>query len=138
MSMYGIALLPLMELVNEGVLRKWYADDGNVAGSIESLRNLFGKLKLHGPASYNITECHIITKDSSLDKAKVELVGGHRILGSVIGSSEACHTFQSSKLTEYANIVKKLASHAKKSPQKVSCIYKRSSTQTNFPVKNNT
>ena len=127
MSMYGIALLPLMDLVNEGVFQKWYADDGNVAGSIESLRNLFGKFKLHGPAfHYNITKCHLITKDSSLDIVKdlfkgedVELVGGHRVLGSAIESSEACHVFQSSKLTEYANIVNKLASHAKKSPQNV-------------------
>ena len=46
-------------------------------------------------------------------------MGGHRVLGSVIGSSEACHAFQSSKLTEYTNIVNKLASHAKKSPQNV-------------------
>ena len=128
MSMYGIALLPLMDLVNEeGVLQKWYADDGNVAGSIESLRNLFEKLKLDGPAfGYNINKCHLITKDSSLGKAKdlfkdedVELVAGHRVLGSVIGSPEACHAFQSSKLTEYTNIVNKLASHAKKSPQNV-------------------
>ena len=126
--MYGIALLPLMDLVNEeGVLQKWYADAGNAAGSIESLRNLFEKLKLHGPAfGYNVTNCHLITKDSSLDKAKdlfkdenVELVGGHCILGSDIGLSEACHAFQSSKLTEYADIVNRLASHAKKSPQNV-------------------
>ena len=44
---------------------------------------------------------------------------GHRILGSVIGPSEACHAFQSSILTEYVDIVNKLASHAKKSPQNV-------------------
>ena len=127
MSMYGIAFLPLMDLVKEkGVLQKWYADD--VAGSIDSLRNLFRTLKLHGPAiGYNITKCHLITKDSSLNKAKellkgqdVELVGGHRLLaGSAIGSPEACHAFQSSKLTDNANIVNKLASHAKKSPQNV-------------------
>ena len=128
MSMYDIALLPLLDLVNEeGVLQKWYADVGNVAGSTELLRNLFEMLKLHVPAfGYNITKCHLITKDSSLDKAKnplkgedVELVGGHRVLGSAIESSEACHAFQSSKLTEYANILNKLASHAKKSPQNV-------------------
>ena len=117
-----------MDLVNEeGVLEKWYADDSNVAGSIELLRNLVRKLKLHGPAfGYNIIKCHLITQDSSLDKAKdlfkdedVELVGRHRILGSVNGSSEACHAFQSSKLTDYANIVNTLASHAKKSPRNV-------------------
>ena len=70
--MYGIVLLRLMDLVNEeGVVQKWYADDGYVAGSIESLRILSGKFKLHGPAfGYNITKCHLITKDSSLDKAK--------------------------------------------------------------------
>ena len=127
MSMNGIALLPLMVLVNEeGVLQKRYADDGKVAGIIELLRNL-EKLKLHDPAfGYNITKCYLITKDSSLDKAKdlfkgedIDLVGGDCILGSSIESSEACHAFQSSKFTEYAKIVSKLASHAKTSPQKV-------------------
>ena len=118
MSIYGFVLLPLMDLVNEGVLQKWYADDGNVAGSIKSLQNCFGKMKLHAPAfGYKITKCYLISKDSSLDKAKDlfrneddELVGGHRMLGSIIGSSQACHAFQSSKFTEYANIVSKLAS----------------------------
>ena len=146
-SMYGLALLQLMDLVNEKrVFRKWYADDGNVAGSIESLRNLFEKLKLHGLAfAYNITKCHIITNDYSLEKSKdffkdedVELVGGHRIQGSVIASSDACHAFQSSKLPEYANIVYKLASHEKDTTECLSCIYKKRLTQTHIPVKINT
>ena len=64
MSMYGIAILPLMDLVNEGVLPKWYADNCNVAGSIRSLRNLFGKMELHGPASL----------DKAKDLFKVEYV----------------------------------------------------------------
>ena len=144
MSMYGIALLPLTDLVNEeGVLQKWYADDGDVANSIESLRNLLGKLKLHGPAfRYSITKCHLIAKESSLDKAKdllkdevVELVGGHCILWSVgphIGSSEACHVFQSSKLTEYANIVNKLR-HVRKSHHRMSIMHLQKVFSTRSP-----
>ena len=35
MSIYNMAVLPLMDLVNEeGVLQKWCADNCNVAGSI--------------------------------------------------------------------------------------------------------
>ena len=39
MKMYGIAKLPLMERVREiDVMQKWYAEDGNAAGSIDNLK----------------------------------------------------------------------------------------------------
>ena len=131
MSMYGIALLPLMDLVNEGVLQIWYADDGNAAGSIESLRNLFGELPLRGPAfGYNISKWHLITKVSSLDKAKdlfkdevVELIGGLRILRSVIGSSEPCHAFQSSTHRVREHCQQTCVTYEKVTTDCLTCIY---------------
>ena len=45
MAMYGIALLPLIEMTkNINVLQKWFADDGNAAGSLESLKDLYNCL----------------------------------------------------------------------------------------------
>ena len=49
----------------------------------------------------------------------VELVDGHRVLGSVIGSSSACEKFKVEKATELSTLLNKLATHAKKSPQNV-------------------
>ena len=128
MSMSGLALLPLMDILEDAhVTQKWYADDGNAVGKLEALRTLHDKLEEHGHAfGYNITKCHLITKSEYIDEAKelfknkdVELVDGHRVLGSVIGSPLAEKTYKSKKSIEYSNVLKKLASHSKKSPQNV-------------------
>ena len=49
----------------------------------------------------------------------VELVDGHRVLGSVIGSSSACEKFKVEKETDFSKLLNELATHAKKSPQNV-------------------
>ena len=99
MAMYGIALLPLMDMIkNETVTQKWYADDGNPVGSLQALNELHEKLQRHGPAfGYNITKCHVIAKPTSIDNARnvfrnkdIKIVDGCRVLGSVIGSESAC------------------------------------------------
>ena len=46
MAMYGIAILPLIKRVmSNDVTHKWFADDGNAAGSIASLSKLYHDLK---------------------------------------------------------------------------------------------
>ena len=48
MAMYGIAILPLIQLVrHENVTHKWYADDGNAVGKLEDLAAVFQRLKSH-------------------------------------------------------------------------------------------
>ena len=84
-------------------------------------------LQQHGPAfGYHITKCHLVTKTDHkraamtlFETLDVELVDGHRVLGSVIGSSSACEKFNVGKATEFSTLLNKLATHAKKSPQKV-------------------
>ena len=63
-AMYGIAILPLIELVQDlKFIQKWYADDGNVAGTLDDLKVVHDKLKQHGSAfGYTITKSNIITK----------------------------------------------------------------------------
>ena len=84
-------------------------------------------MKKHGPAfGYTLTKCNIIAKTEHLKQAQnlfikedVEIVDGHRVLGSVIGSESACEKFRDHKQSEYNQIVEKLSKHAKISPQNV-------------------
>ena len=126
MAMYGIAILPLIELVqNPKVTQKWYADDGNVAGSLDDLKVVHDKLKQHGSAfGYTLTKCNIITKTENINQAEklfnsseIEIVKGHRVLGSVIGSESSCNEYKRQKQNEYIGVVEKLSKHAKTSPQ---------------------
>ena len=94
--------------------------------SLRDLKAVHERLKKYGPAfGYTLTECTIIAKTGNMKQAKslfnkdVEIVDGHRVLGSVIGSEAACDKFRSYKQSEYNQIVEKLSKHAKVSPQNV-------------------
>ena len=51
MAMYGIGTLSLIDRVeNQNLTHKGYADDGNVAGSLESMRIVLDKLFEQGSA----------------------------------------------------------------------------------------
>ena len=126
MAMYEIAILQLIELVqNPKVTQKWYADDGNVAGSLDDLKIVHDKLKQHGSAfGYTLTKCNIVTKTENIlqaeqlfNNSEIEIVEGHRVLGSVIGSESSCNEYKRKKQNEYIGVVEKLSKHAKTSPQ---------------------
>ena len=128
MAMYGVAILPLIDMLeDQNLTHKWYADDGNVAGSLETLRLVLDKLYEHGSAfGYNVIKCHLITKPEFVQKANkvfsgldVDVIEGHRVLGSVIGSDESCNDFLKEKSVNYSNMLEKLAKHSKVSPQNV-------------------
>ena len=77
-------------------------------GSPESQRSVLDKLYEHGGAfGYNVTICHLITKPDFVLKANkdfsgldVDVIEGHRILGSVIDSDESCNDFLKKKVSE--------------------------------------
>ena len=90
MAMYGVATIPLIHMLeDQNLTHKWYADDGNMAGSLESLRIMLDKLYEHGGAfGYNVTKCHLITKPEFVQKANkvfsgldIDVIEGHRVLG---------------------------------------------------------
>ena len=100
MAMYGIATLPLISrLHNASLTQKWYADDGSVVGKLKDIRALFNKLTQLGPKYgylVNPPKCQLIIKPGGEPQATTEFAGtnveitqGARVLGSVIGSSEA-------------------------------------------------
>ena len=128
MAMYGIAILPLIKRVmSDNVTQKWYADDGNAAGSIPLLSKLYHDLKEIGPHfGYKVIKCHLITKPDFEQRARdlfanedVEVIKGHRVLGSVIGTEERCQEFFDEKSNTYSKLLKKLSKHAKVAPQNV-------------------
>ena len=71
MAMYGVATLPLMYMFyDQNITHKWYADDSNVAGSLESLRIVLDKLNEQGGAfGYNVTKCHLFKVSEIVQKA---------------------------------------------------------------------
>ena len=128
MAMYGVAILPLIKQVDSHeIVQKWYADDGNSAGSVGALRTQYDKLQQHGPHyGYKVIKCHLVTKKEHMNLAKktfenldVDIIEGHRVLGSVIGTEAKSNEFLTEKLNKYTNLLHKLQKHAKKSPQNV-------------------
>ena len=128
MAMYGLAILPLIEKVSDdNLIQKWYADDGNAAGSVEALKVLLSNLKLHGPSfGYNVIKCHLITKAEVVSDAKnvfkgeeVDIIDGSRVLGSVIGNVDSCRQYIEDQKQNYLRILQKLTKHAKIAPQNV-------------------
>ena len=141
MAMYGIAILPLIDLIQKtNITQKWYADDGKITGSLKDLKAVHEQLKKHGPAfGYTLTKCNIIAKTEHIKQAQslfnkdVKIVDRHRVLGSVIGSDAACDKFRSHKQSEYNQIVEKLSKHAKVSPQnKFHCFTKGLHNEVTF------
>ena len=94
--------------MSNNVTHKWYADDGNAAGSISSLSKLYHDLKEIGPHFGYKVKCHLITKSDFEHRAKdlfanedVEIIKGLRVFGSVIGNEESCQEFFNEKNSTY-------------------------------------
>ena len=76
MSMYGIAIIPLIEPFDDCfAAQKWYADNGNTFGSHDNLKKPFFSLKKYGPAfGYHLNKCRIIIKEHLFEKAQQVLL----------------------------------------------------------------
>ena len=76
MAMYGIGIIPLIELLQKpNVMQQCYADDGSAAGDPKSVRAILDKLDVHGKAfGYNVkpSKCQLVVKENrvleSLDR----------------------------------------------------------------------
>ena len=112
MAMYGIAILPLISrLHNDSLTQQWYADDRSVIGKLKDIRALFDKLTQLGPKYgyfVNPPKCQLIIKPGGERQASIEFAGtnveitqGARVLGSVIGSSEASENFLKDAVIKY-------------------------------------
>ena len=63
-----------------------------------------------------------------------DIVNGHRVHGSVIGSGSGCDEFRNNKESEYNQIVEKLLKHPEISPQNVfHCFTNGLQNKVSFP-----
>ena len=104
MTVYGLAILPLMEKgSDDNLIQKWYAEDGNAAGSVEALKVLPSKLKLHGPSfDCNVINSHLITKAEFVNDAIID---------------DSCRQNIKDQKQNYLGMLQKLVKHAKSEPQ---------------------
>ena len=80
------------QIDDPSILHKWYGDDGNAAGS-------FGNFLIFEGFGYDV-KCHFILKRKHLNKARkafvkciVQLLEGHPVLGSVLGTPTSFSQF---------------------------------------------
>ena len=129
MTMYGLAIIPLIKLLSvDDVTQKWYADDGNAVGKLSNLRTVLDKIVSLGKFfGYHVkaSKCQLIVKDEKLGEAQkifantgITIKAGARVLGSVIGTESECK-----KQNKQIKILKKLTKIAKTSPQNVNGCY---------------
>ena len=134
--MYGIAILPLISrLHNDSLTQKWYTDDGSVVGKLKDIRALFDKLTQLGPKYgylVNPPKCQMIIKPGGERQASTEFAGtnveikqGARVLGLVIGSSEASKNFLKDAEIKYTKSLDRLGQFALTSPQNAYACFTR-------------
>ena len=127
MAMYGIDILPLIKRLNvTKTSEKWYADDGNSAGELTKLREVFRVLQEDG-SNYgyfiNGPKCQLITKKNMMEEAKrvfhntgVQIGPSARVLGSVIGDASAMNMYCEEKVQKYSQMTAKLREFARSNP----------------------
>ena len=147
MAMYGIAILPLISRLHSDYLtQKWYADNGSVVGKLKDIRALFDKLTQLDPKYgylVNPPKCQLINKPGGERQASTEFAGtnveitqGARVLGSVIGSSEASKNFLKYAEIKYTKSLDRLGQFALTSPQNgYVCVTKRIQQKLSFPLR---
>ena len=78
--------------IKKKLTHEWYTIEGNVSVSLVSVRVVPDKPNELGSAyGYNVIKCQLIKAHKLFSELKVELIGGRRVLASVIGSDKRCN-----------------------------------------------
>ena len=136
MAMYGIGIIPLIELLQKSnVTQKWYADDGSPAGDLQSLQAIRDNLDVHGKAfGHNVkpSKCQLIVRENRRDSAikvfegtNITMADDFRLLRSDIGIPSACDKYMESKIEKTATLTEKFFKVAKTLPQNAYSCYKK-------------
>jgi hypothetical protein len=130
MVLYGLALVPLAEMLREAVpevLQPWYADDAAMAGPLSGIGRATRLLAEYGPArgyfaepakSLLICKAAVTEADlSALAEFQFTRLEGSRYVGGFIGSPESLDRWLEPKIQDWVFGVKTLAKVAKSFPQ---------------------
>ena len=91
MAIYGIALLPMVELLRETepeLLQPWYADDGSCYGNLGQIRNVFKLLEQIGPDFGYFpagAKCWLTIPERMEEEVQQYLADNHRSIPSKLG-----------------------------------------------------
>ena len=80
-------------------------------------RNDKNRVSFKKISSFRAHTENINQAEKLFNSSEIDIVKGHRVLGSVIGSETSCNEYKRQKQNEYIGVVEKLSKHAKTSPQ---------------------
>ena len=128
MSMYGIAILPLIKKLSNMCKQLWFADDAAAGGEINHLSEWWANLKSLGPTfGYypNPSKTWLLVKEEYLETAK-EIFSessinisstGRQHLGSALGNDTFVKEFMKSKIANWVAEMETLTKIARIEPQ---------------------
>ena len=128
MSMYAIAILPLIHHLNQFTIHQvWYANDAATLGKLSIIKSWWEELQSHGPSFGYYTnpfKSWLIVKPVAEDSARsifadtdINITSeGHRYLGSPIGSEDFISNFIQDKISEWVSQLERLTAVAQTQP----------------------
>ena len=127
MSIYGIAILPLIKKIDNTCKQIWFADDASAGGKINQLKEWWSKLIRFGPAfGYypNPSKTWLLVKEEYLEVAEevfaeygINIAStGRKHLGSAIGNNAFIDEFMKSKVSKWEDELKALCQIARTEP----------------------
>ncbi|EJK63533.1 hypothetical protein THAOC_15800, partial [Thalassiosira oceanica] len=131
MDIYGIALLPMVELLREAepdLLQPWYADDGSGYGKLVRQRNVYKRLEQIGPDFGYFpagAKCWLTVPKRREEEVKQYLADnglpwqvtqGKRYVGGFIGSEDALSEWIEPKVEDWTFAIERLANAAVRYP----------------------
>jgi hypothetical protein len=150
MILYALGILPLIRSTQQkfpSLFHAWFADDGNAAGPLNQLVELFTFIQRTGP-SYgyylNPAKCKIVAPDHSISSAKKKFrkygfdpsnfLPGHRFLGGYISVTSGptpspLDDFLRPQLVRWANATDRIAHAAITLPQEAYTVFTKSLQQ---------
>ena len=128
MSIYGIAILPLIQKLQGSYRQLWFADDASAGGKITPLKDWWTRMQSIGPSfGYhpNPSKTWLLTKEQHLETAKevfedcnIHITStGQRHLGLALGSDSFLSDFVATKISTWVDELENLSEVAKTEPQ---------------------
>ena len=128
MSIYGIAILPLIQKLQGLYKQLRFADDASAGGKITQLKDWWTRMQSLGPSfGYhpNPLKTWLLAKEQHLDTAKevfedcdIHITStGQRHLGSALGSDSFLRDFVATKISSWVDELENFSEVAKTEPQ---------------------
>ncbi|MDA8002339.1 MAG: reverse transcriptase domain-containing protein, partial [Alphaproteobacteria bacterium] len=134
MSMYAIAVLPLILELENLAKQLWFADDAAAAGRLRTLKQWWDTLVERGPKYgyfVNPSKTWLVVKECHLESAKATFSGsgvhittdGKRYLGSYVGPDDMKDSFLQAKVQSWILELEELTLVANSQPHAAFCAF---------------